>query len=412
MTAMTTKSTLLSIGMLTAVALAIPYAADLRPAVVANLTGAMRIQQPIPCGGTIDTSTPVTAGRLEFTPAEGFDAGGGARSFTLTRATVTFAGFTARGSCLAFDVTKTYGEIGVHITKTVSFVAYPTGLPDVYRATIPKDGIVFAYSTTIDGAPDRGLKVPSQDPIVTIDFAAARMTMHVVFGIRGTFREGCISERCVIDETHTGSITVDLAGSIAFPDADGDGVPDRSDNCRLTANPTQQPVATPTIQPPPDLTVGSCLPRNFGFARGVDVCDGTRVTVSNDAPRLFVPGPNTIDWRAEDGLHRVATATQIVTVIDRTPPTVSCTPVRSPGSSFYVSASDECGGHPVIKLGSYALADGEVIQITETGQPGVRLQNVVGADRIRHFLVGRGQAIVTATDESRNVGSAMCSVQR
>jgi thrombospondin type 3 repeat protein len=405
---MTAQSTLLSIGALTAIALAIPQAADLRPAVVSNLTGAMRIQQPIPCGGTIDTIASVTAGRLDFTPAEGIDAGGGARSFTLTRATFTFAGFTARGSCLAFDVTKTYGEIGVHIMQAVSFVAYPTATPDVYRATVPRDRAAFAYSTTIDGTRDAGVKIPSQDPIVTIDFAAARMTMHVVFGTRGTFREGCISERCVIDETHTGSITVDLAGSIAFPDADRDGVPDRSDNCRFTANPTQSPVATPAIEVPPNLTVGSCVSRNFGFARGVDVCDGTRVTVGNDAPRQFALGANTVLWRAEDGLRRVATASQIVTYVDTTPPAVSCVRVQSPGNAFRVSAIDACGGQSVIRLGSYALADGEVIQITETGQPGVRLQNIVGADRIRHFLVGRGQAIVTATDESRNVASVAC----
>jgi len=36
------------------------------------------------------------------------------------------------------------------------------------------------------------------------------------------------------------------------------------------------------------------------------------------------------------------------------------------------------------------------------------LVNDVSADHIRHFQVGKGQAIITATDASNNVGSAIC----
>jgi hypothetical protein len=298
---------------------------------------------------------------------------------------------------------------------------------------------------------------------------------------------GCESGACLIDETHDGKVTVDLEGTIAFPDTEADGVPDRSDNCRFTSNPTQSLVPTPTVGAPPDVTLASCLSRNFGFARALDGCDGTRVTVTHNAPLQFELGANTILWHAEDGLQRVATDTQIVTIVDTTKPTftfvpldvhisecgpanlgmptatddcngivtftnnglptydvgttpvtwtatdvsgnqstmiqkvvvadtvaptVSCTPTHPPGGSFRVSASDSCAGKPVIKLGSYVLAEGEVIKINETGQPGVRLRNVVSADRIRHFQVGRGEAIITATDESHNVGSVNCSVPR
>jgi hypothetical protein len=316
---------------------------------------------------------------------------------------------------------------------------------------------------------------------------AATMALRVVIGTRAHFQAGCGSGSCLIDETHDGTVTVDLSGPIEFPDADRDGVPDRSDNCRFTANPTQTPVPAPTIDVPYDLTLASCLSRNFGFARGLDNCDATRVTVTHNAPLQFERGANTVLWRAEDELHRVATDTQTVTIVDTTKPTftfvpldltlngcgpvnlgmpratddcagavtftnnapptygagltpvtwtatdaagnqstaiqkvvvadterpaVFCTPTRPPGTSFRVSATDSCAGKPVIRLGHYVLAEGEVIKINETGQPGVRLQNVVGADRIRHFHVGRGQAIVTATDESSNVASAACPVPR
>lgn len=66
-----------------------------------------------------------------------------------------------------------------------------------------------------------------------------------------------------------------------------------------------------------------------------------------------------------------------------------------------------CDAH-AIRLGSFSLANGEVIQIQETGQPGVRLINQVGRHGIKHFQVGKGEGIVTAADASGDVASAAC----
>jgi hypothetical protein len=62
----------------------------------------------------------------------------------------------------------------------------------------------------------------------------------------------------------------------------------------------------------------------------------------------------------------------------------------------------------VLTLGSYVIANGEQIKIEETGQPGVRLQNVVSGDGIRKFLVGKGQGVILATDGSGNTSTAAC----
>jgi hypothetical protein len=53
------------------------------------------------------------------------------------------------------------------------------------------------------------------------------------------------------------------------------------------------------------------------------------------------------------------------------------------------------------------LTNGETIKINETGQPGVRLIGEV-AGGIRHFHVGKGQGVITATDGSNNVTSVVC----
>jgi hypothetical protein len=309
----------------------------------------------------------------------------------------------------------------------------------------------------------------------------------VVLGTRVTFRAGCVPGLgCVINETHNGTLTADLAGTIVFPDADGDGVPDRTDNCKFTANPTQATVATPTLTPPPAVTLDSCLSRNFGVAAAADVCNGLPVTVTSDAPTQFDLGANLVTWRAADSMSRVATATQTVTIVDTTPPTftsvppnvfmnncgpaslglptatddcagqptfsndappifyvgvtpvtwtatdvsgnertavqtvtvvdevppaVTCDATNPPGSSFRVSATDACLGAPVIRLGTHVLADGEVIMINETGRPGIRLVNTVGPDRIKHFQVGKGEAIISATDASDNVATVACPVR-
>ena len=55
-------------------------------------------------------------------------------------------------------------------------------------------------------------------------------------------------------------------------------------------------------------------------------------------------------------------------------------------------------------LGTFSVGDGEVIQIEETGQPGVRFLGTLGRSQIRRYQVGKGEAIITAADGS----SAAC----
>jgi hypothetical protein len=96
-----------------------------------------------------------------------------------------------------------------------------------------------------------------------------------------------------------------------------------------------------------------------------------------------------------------------VHVVDTVAPDVSCAPAAPPGGTFLVTATDACSP-PVIRLGSFIIANGERIKIEEIGKPGITLVGTVGPDRIRHFHVGKGEGLITATDPSNNVGSAVC----
>ena len=363
---------------------------------VTNLTGTLHIQQHIPCNGLIDKVTPVTGGQLQLSPAEGIDVPGG-KSFTLTDGHVTFGSFSASGSCLGISATRTYQAIGVQVAKAVSFTAAAAG-GNVYAVTIPKDDFLIYETAILNGETELGYRHPSQDVTGTIDFANRTVQMHVVLATSIEF------STLLFHETDSGTLTADISGVLALPDWDGDGIADVDDNCRFTPNPDQTPVPTPVVTPPPPVTLTSCIDRNIGFASAVDVCDRTAVTITNDAPAAFHAGLNVVTWTGSDGKGRVGTGTQNVTVVDTTP-TVSCMPVSPQGNSFVVAADDACG-EPVIRLGTFMLNDGEQIKIEETGQGAVTFIDLVNG--FRHFHVGKGQAIVTATDSSGNVATAVC----
>jgi hypothetical protein len=122
----------------------------------------------------------------------------------------------------------------------------------------------------------------------------------------------------------------------------------------VTVNDTQNP----TITAPAGFTVGT--DSNSCVATGVSL--GTPVTgdnclvssVNNNAPSSFPLGSTTVTWTATDNHGHTATATQVITVVDNTPPALtvpanssafanaSCQ-AATPNVVSASSASDNCG---------------------------------------------------------------------
>ena len=161
---------------------------------------------------------------------------------------------------------------------------------------------------------------------------------------------------------------------------------------------------------PPDVFLNDCGPANLGLPVATDDCAGTP-TLGNNAPAKFFVGVTPVIWTATDASGNQRTTQQNVTVVDTVPPQVYCVPTTPTGTSFRVSAIDSCTASPPILLGDYALQQGEIIMINETGQSGVRLHNDI-AGGIRQFHVGRGEAVLRSVDESGNVGTVTCVVPR
>jgi hypothetical protein len=323
-----------------------------------------------------------------------------------------------------------------------------------------------------------------------LDLAQGALQMKVVVGTRVRFRAGCIAGACIIDEEKDGTLTANLSGTISLPDTDGDGVPDGLDVCPLVANRDQGPVESPEVRGPANLTVASCAERRIGPVIAVDVCRDLPVTVTNDAPDSFRPGPNVVIWTVEDAAGQVVTRRQTVTVNDKTVPAWTSLPIEldlgdcGPVALDVPTAVDDCGGTPVIgndapreflagstvvrwtatdpsgnqalaeqtvnvadrvapdvacvpsadpdeggeigfyrvsardacdvpaiRLGAFALADGEVIRITYSREPGIELLGI-SRSGVRHFRVGRGEQVIQAMDRAGNADSASCGALR
>lgn len=159
--------------------------------------------------------------------------------------------------------------------------------------------------------------------------------------------------------------------------------------------------------------------------------DGDSVSVSQSPPGPYGLGATGVTLTASDGVCLPSTCSATVTVVDKTAPTVSCVQSvnpsgqnipaagnnpksgQNPDGFYQVNTSDNCSSSsPVtITIGGIPLANGETIKITQTpGKSGVTLVNTMGQPAIKHFQVGPGDAVITATDGSGNTASVTCLV--
>ena len=106
------------------------------------------------------------------------------------------------------------------------------------------------------------------------------------------------------------------------------------------ANPIPGDLTKPVITPPNNLfieAVSGLTPVSVGQAMATD--ESGIQSLSSNAPEKFPLGTTTIIWTAMDGAGNMAIATQIITVVDTIPPTITALPeitieAKSPGSNL------------------------------------------------------------------------------
>jgi hypothetical protein len=284
---------------------------DLRPLVVTNLGGTLRLIQEVPCDQVVDVTTNATGGRAELTPSEGIPTRTG-KTFTMTRLNILYEPFSVAGECQGFRDPHDVTDIGVTLAGAVTLFVDSTG-----DFVIPKGTFLLKESFVDNKKAMMVYKKPSEDVTGNLDLVGGTMSLRIVIGGRLLFRAGCDrnGENCVINEEKPGTQSTDVRGTLLFPDTDGDGVPDRTDTA---------------------------------------------------CPRT---------------------------------PNILCTAINPPGRGFQVSAAPGCGAQGM-HLGDFPVGDGDVIQIEETGQPGVKFLGTLGRSQIKRYQVGKGEAIITAADGS------------
>ncbi len=408
---MNTKQTVLVAAAVGAMMASAPlaHAEGIRPLIVTAPAGTVRIQQALPCGDPLDVSRPIAGGWIEVTPAVVSER----VMLTLSRVEMFLAPFSAHRACAGVDATADFSEIGVRLASgvTVPAVAGTGDAAGTFSFTIPKDQFLM-YESVLDNVggrhPERAYQKPSADVTGVLDMRKQTVSIHVALASQLHFRAGCVSDRCAIDVVEAGTQTADILGAITPPtqDRDGDGKPDVLDNCPLVANPSQSLVATPIFRAPADVTLYSCLDHTLGTPTAADICHARPVLIKNNAPAQFAVGRNVVTWTGNDGVDPIVGGSQTVTIVDTTAPTVACTAQANTPGAFLVTGSDDCAGGATLRLGSYTINNGEVIFIATSAETGVR--QVRSTDGFRHFLVGRGQGVIMATDAAGNAARAVC----
>ena len=153
--------------------------------------------------------------------------------------------------------------------------------------------------------------------------------------------------------TTEGGTTTGATPTVIFPTPTGPKnvwltVNDGLESSQCNASVEVLDTSPPTIGAPDDVVEECAAPEDTPVALGSptvsDVCDPDPA-VSNDAPALFPLGDTNVTWTATDDDGNTASVPQMVTVIDTTPPDISCnavssiTPTDAP-ISFTASTSD------------------------------------------------------------------------
>ena len=181
---------------------------------------------------------------------------------------------------------------------------------------------------------------------------------------------------------------------------------------------------TPAITCPEDVIIEcdqSTDPVNTGYAIATDICDPSPVIAYSDA---ITPGScleeYTISrtWTATDGCGNQSSCLQTITVVDTTPPVITCnapatiTPPDAP-ISFAATAIDNCDSAPVVESTLFDCFDftnkGKRIDKTESCVVDVSGNTITILDS-----GGVGDNItwdVLATDSCGNQSEEMCEIE-
>jgi uncharacterized repeat protein (TIGR01451 family) len=303
------------------------------------------------CGNNDNTEACVGSPHITVTqdPAPGTMVGPGSHTITV----------------VANDGSSSNNGAGNTTTALVTFTVADTTAPTFTFVPANVTANTGAGATTCDTVVDPGTATASDNCGVTVTRSPAGNTFPVgTTTITWTAKDGANNE---VTATQTVTVIDNTAPTLSVP-------------LNVTAYTGAGATTCDTVVNPGTATAG----------------DNCAVTVTRSpSGNTFPVGTTTINWKATDSSNNQTTGTQTVTVIDNTPPTISCPaninvylPANSTATSMAVSypgatAADNCGGTPGL---GYSQASGSV------------------------FPVGPTVVTATATDSNGNTASCQFTV--
>ncbi|MGB9124498.1 MAG: HYR domain-containing protein, partial [Nitrosotalea sp.] len=150
---------------------------------------------------------------------------------------------------------------------------------------------------------------------------------------------------------------------------------------------TVQDTTPPVIHAPSDITqeATSSISNVVNLGNATVTDNGLLTSVTNNAPSVFPLGKTMLTWTATDQSGNTATATQVVNIVDTTPPKISPPPIVT----FEATSLNQ----NVVPLGNATVTDNGLIKSVTNNAPSV-------------FPLGKTTILWTATDESGNSANA------
>jgi hypothetical protein len=219
---MTTKQRLLSAGVWACSAIVLSAtlvhaaganAAGSRSLTIKDVSGAVRLQQGLPCGDRLDLTTSIAQGSMQLTWLQVTRT---EVIVDLTQVNMLLAPFRAEANCQGVSGAVDFQEIGVQLASAVRFRAAQAPESGLLHFRIPKERFLL-YESVVSNAPvqhpNTSYQRPSEDITGVIDLRRQTVQLHVVMATELRFRVGCQGDRCAIDETHVGTATTDIRGA-------------------------------------------------------------------------------------------------------------------------------------------------------------------------------------------------------
>jgi hypothetical protein len=202
-------------------------AAGPRSLALKDVSGAVRVEQALPCGNRLNLDTSIVRGYMQVTWSE---VTRGEVLIDLTHLNMLVAPFQMEGNCSGVRASVDFREIGVQLASAVKVRAESALDTGLIYFTIPKERFLL-YESVLNDAPVRqpytSYQRPSADVTGVIDVRRQTVQLNLALTNELRFRAGCDGDRCVIDETHTGTITSDIRARNLVKPATASGIASR-----------------------------------------------------------------------------------------------------------------------------------------------------------------------------------------